>query len=94
MLVHAVCSACKDIAGTVYERHRGLQSLEAAVFQGEKSLTEPLLVPEIIEFRCFTYRKNKERAGCVNIIDVSISFSPKTCKSLEKEHLVSCNILK
>lgn len=94
MLVHAICSACKDIAGTVYEQHRGPQNLEAAVSQSEKPLTVPLLVPEIIEFRSFTYRKNEERAGCVNIIGVSISFSPKTCKSLEKVHLVSCNILK
>lgn len=94
MLVHAVCSACKDIAGTVYEQHRGPQNLEAAVCQGEKPLTVPLLVPEIIEFRSFTYRKNKERAGCVNITGVSISVSPKTCKSLEKVPLLSCTILK
>lgn len=78
MLVHAVCSACKDIAGTAYEQHRDLQNLEAAVSQGEKPLPVPLLVPEIIEFRRFAYRKNKERAGCVNILGVSISFSPKT----------------
>lgn len=42
MLVPAVSSACKDITGAVYEQHRGLQILEAAVFQGEKSLTVPL----------------------------------------------------